>query len=375
MISIPSPSVPTTPDPSPAKPRYEWIDAWRGIAAVCIVWHHLSLYAPQSDLADLVAPSAMYMVYNHALYAVHVFLVITGFSIAVGDAQSSLSVGAAAQRFAKRFWRLAAPYWVALVLLLLLSLVTQQARIDLGLLENFSWPKLIAHWFFMQDLLGFGNFAAGTWYLCIIVQYYVLVLGLLVLVHALHTHCHAAISAPKAMAATLVPLGAVSAWVWNLDTRYDVTVFYFLGQLVLGTVLGWVVTRRISQWVLVLCVVWYGASLLVQWRLQLWFALMATAVLWFGAVWMPAWSNPRWLRWLSRISYSLFLVHYPVNGLVLVALDSWASSGAVPAFMSMCIAFACSLLVADRFHKWVESPSQKSFYWLGVRRATSSSLR
>ncbi len=375
MTSIPSASIQTTPDPPSARPRYEWIDAWRGIAAVCIVWHHLSLYAPQSDLADLVAPTAMYMVYNHALYAVHVFMVISGFSIAVGDAQTSLTFGAAVQRFAKRFWRLAAPYWVALVLFLLICLVTQQARIDLRLLEDYSWPKLLAHWFFMQDLLGFGNFTAGTWYLCIIVQYYVLVLGLLVLVHAWETHRTVVISAPKAMAAILVPLGALSAWVWNLDTRYDVTVFYFLGQLALGTVLGWVVTSRISHWVLVLCIGLYGASLFAQWRPQLWFALFATSGLWLGVSWMPAWSNPRWLRWLSRISYSLFLVHYAVNGLVLVALDGWASGGAVPAFLSMCIAFACSLLVADRFYAWVESPSQKSFFGLSVRRATTSSLR
>jgi len=38
-------------------------------------------------------------------------------------------------------------------------------------------------------------------------------------------------------------------------------------------------------------------------------------------------------------------------------LDGWSSQGAVQAAAGMLIAFACSLVVAFCFHRWVEGPS------------------
>ncbi|MFM8398715.1 MAG: hypothetical protein ACKOAH_12875, partial [Pirellula sp.] len=57
------------------------------------------------------------------------------------------------------------------------------------------------------------------------------------------------------------------------------------------------------------------------------------------------------------ISYSLFLVHYLVDGLVLKLIDPWAKQSPSWAAGAMAIAFACSLGVADLFHRFVERPA------------------
>jgi peptidoglycan/LPS O-acetylase OafA/YrhL len=75
------------------------------------------------------------------------------------------------------------------------------------------------------------------------------------------------------------------------------------------------------------------------------------------------------MRWLSDVSYSLFLVHYMVNGVVLRILDDWSSQGAVQAAAGMLIAFACSLVAAICFHRWVEGPWQRWVRSESLRRA------
>jgi peptidoglycan/LPS O-acetylase OafA/YrhL len=360
---------PAETSPPADRVRYEWVDAWRGIAAVLIVWHHLTLYAPQSDLADLVAPNAMYFFYNHALYAVQVFLVISGFSLSMSETKRALSAGAAMQRFVRKFWRLAYPQWVSLWILLSVGWIANALQIELGLVDQFTWPHFLAHMVFMQDLLGFGNFAAGGWYLCIIVQYLALVFLLQVLSYGIADQMKKEDGLPILLGSILLPLGLLSAWYWNRDESYDATVLYFLTPLVLGTVLGWVVENRISGWVLFGCLLVYGASLIDHPRPQLWVALMSTTALWLGTILFPRWKNPPLLKWLSRISYSLFLVHYMVNGVVLVALDPWARTSQWPAFLSMLIAFLCSLGVAELFYRWVEAPAQRGMPFFAPRTA------
>jgi len=58
-------------------------------------------------------------------------------------------------------------------------------------------------------------------------------------------------------------------------------------------------------------------------------------------------------------SYSLFLVHYGVNHVVLFLLNPRASTGPVAAFVGMWIAFAASLAMSDLFWRRVEVPSQR----------------
>ena len=334
--------------------RYGVPDAMRGIAAVFIVWHHLTLYAPQSDLADSMAPELMFFLYNRALYAVQVFMVIGGFSLAVSMSEWPQGLHGVVSKLFAKYLRIGIPCMVMLAALLLVSYLFRMCGRDLGLVERVSMGQIIATIFFVQDVLGYGNIAAGTWYLCIDLQFSLLFLVLYGLVGRFVREERRGI---VMLASLLSGLGLLGAFYWNGRLEYECYVSYFMAPFVLGALVGFGVRSRISPKV----VYGYGFGVLAAWviqpRPQLAVAMVAGAMLWVGILGYSDWRIPRWLKWLGDRSYSLFLVHYAVNGVVLHLLDAWAVTGPAAAFASMWMAFAASLVVSELFWRWVEVPS------------------
>jgi peptidoglycan/LPS O-acetylase OafA/YrhL len=67
-------------------------------------------------------------------------------------------------------------------------------------------------------------------------------------------------------------------------------------------------------------------------------------------------SNPV-LQYLGRISYSLYLIHYPVSWII-VTLGFWLTGDNAPAaVLWLCLALALSIGTADVLYRLVEAPS------------------
>ena len=101
------------------------------------------------------------------------------------------------------------------------------------------------------------------------------------------------------------------------------------------------------------------AALIVDFRLRIALALGVALLLGFGRSrgFLERWPNLSPLAFLGRISYSLFLVHFPVlllaNGLYArLGLDSAAAALSV-----LLLAALASLGLATLFHRWIESPA------------------
>ena len=165
--------------------RIPLLDVCKGIAASIIVVHHLFEYSPSSHLADQFAPHILYSIYYYGLFVVHLFLVFGGFGLAMAMPEKPISVRKAFSTLGARYVRLAAPYLVMLMFLIAVSFSTLSRGMDPPLIDSFSWLQLLAHLFFLQDILGFGNLSAGTWYLCIDIQYVALFLLMQVLLQAI----------------------------------------------------------------------------------------------------------------------------------------------------------------------------------------------
>jgi peptidoglycan/LPS O-acetylase OafA/YrhL len=351
--------------------RFALADLLRAIASLGIVWHHLSLYAPRSDLADQIAPRLGYFLFNHALYAVAIFFVVGGLTSSVDKGFIKRPAGAMdwvafARGLLDRYLRLAIPYLVMLFLLLGTVWMTDRFGWPLHLIESFSWPQFVSHLFLVQNLLGFENFSAGTWYLCIELQWSFFIVGLTFFANGFRTDHGASVLVRTWL---LFPLGLLSAWIWSRGDRWEAFFFYFAAQYVLGTFLGWTLQGKLPTWILSLYSLLVAGSLILNPRPQLLISLLVVPVLFFGYTRTKNWILPGYLRWLSDISYSLFLVHYLINGLVLKTLDGWSSQGPVQAAAGMLIAFGCSLLAADVFHRWVEGPWQRWVRSRSLRRS------
>ena len=351
--------------------RFALADLLRAFAAVGIVWHHLSLYAPRSDLADQFAPSVGYFLFNHALYAVAIFFVLGGLTSSLDKRfiqrpDGKIGLSELIQGILDRYLRLAIPYLIMLFVLLGLVWITDRFGWPLHLIDSFSWYQFVSHLFLIQNLLGFENFSAGTWYLCIELQWTCLIVVLTFLANRFQRDRGASVLARTLL---LFPLGLWSAWVWSRSDRWEAFLPYFAAQYVLGIFLGWTLQGRLPSWVLSLYSLSVAGSLMLNPRPQLMISLLVVPVLFFGYWRTKDWVLPASIRWLSDVSYSLFLVHYMVNGVVLRILDDWSSQGAVQAAAGMLIAFACSLVAAICFHRWVEGPWQRWVRLKSIRRA------
>jgi peptidoglycan/LPS O-acetylase OafA/YrhL len=150
-------------------------------------------------------------------------------------------------------------------------------------------------------------------------------------------------------------------WYWNRIPQLDCYIIYFLSSMVLGSLLAWTLQGRLPKWLIVLYALSMIASLIVDYRPRLVVALVTAAIIAIGLTSFSAIRIPRCLVWLGRISYSLFLIHYLVNGLVLYAVNPWIGDSPVRALLAETFAFACSLVAAIGLYYAVEVPTHR---WL-----------
>ena len=349
--------------------RYQVVDAIRGVAAMIIVAHHITLYAPYSDLADQAAASLTLTLFSYGAYVVQVFLVIGGFALAMALPVDRIDFRGALSQMFCRYMRLAVPYMVTLSVLLVLWFLFGSSMTK-PMIDSLSLPQFVAHLFFLQDVLGYGNLSAGTWYLCIDVQFIAICILLQLVLSTMALKLRWTTPVPRLMANCLIPLGLASAWFWNRNADHEVYVFYFMGSLVLGTLVGLTLRKLISVWYLIGYSILLLGSLSIDLRPRLIVAAVTAIVVYLAVTYLAKAKIPALFLWLGKISYSLFLIHYGVSSVVMHWLEPWVGSSPNRACGSMLFALLVSVASAWLLHLSVEKPCQK---WIKKLRSKSSS--
>jgi peptidoglycan/LPS O-acetylase OafA/YrhL len=94
-------------------PRYESLDAWRGIACLLVISFHATLDAPTTGGG---VAAALVAAMRWGRLGVPIFFVISGYCIAASlDAERLRGAGAGAF-LVRRAWRIYPPYWVVLLI-------------------------------------------------------------------------------------------------------------------------------------------------------------------------------------------------------------------------------------------------------------------
>jgi peptidoglycan/LPS O-acetylase OafA/YrhL len=100
------------------------------------------------------------------------------------------------------------------------------------------------------------------------------------------------------------------------------------------------------------------AALVIDFRLRIVLALTVALLLGFGrrSGLLEQWPNARPLAFLGQISYSIFLVHFPILLLAntLYAHTDYDSSLSTAVWVSLSV--AASIAAATLFYRWIESP-------------------
>jgi len=209
--------------------------------------------------------------------------------------------------------------------------------------------QLLSHLFLLQDLLGQEALSAGIWYVAIDLQLFALTVLMFTLVRSERHRW------------VVLALAAASLLIFNRRAGLDMTGLYFFGAYALG-MLAWWASRSVqpARWLLI--IVALGAvALLLDFRGRLLVAMVVA----LGLVWMqrspwPArWLQRAWMLRLGQISYSVFLIHFPVCLLVnAVVTHFWPGQLAANA-LGMLAAFGLSLLAGEALYRSVESPGAR----------------
>lgn len=356
---------------SNTKNRMPLVDAMKGIACVLIVSHHLAFYGPMSDVAQPLAPTLISWLYDYGRIAVQVFLVMAGFLTAGHLSQFGRS-GQPVPVLAlvwQRYLRLAVPYVLALAVAMLVSaLVRPWLHHDSVPTAPDLW-RVLAHVLMLHGWFGQESLSAGVWYVAIDLQLY----ALAVMVYWLGQKLTGQ-TGPTDPAARL----RLTAWVvsltcslmlasllfFNRNAAFDNTGFYFFGSYALGMMTRWASGRR-QPWLWLSCLAVLGlVALLVEFRLRIAVALITAMLL--GMVMLRGawhWVGHAWLGWLGRISYSVFLIHFPICLIYNTLWSRWFPTSPWMNVLGMVLAVLTSIACGHLF--WATAERRGSALVLG----------
>lgn len=151
---------------SPARPRLVGLDGIRGLAALFVVLHHSYLMAFPGFPVTHAPAWTSFLLYGH--FAVVVFIVLSGFSLAVSPARNGWRLDSKAKFARRRAWRILPPYWSALLFSLLIAwtLVPQPG-------EGVPTGKSVAvYGLLLQDVFGSPSPNGAFWSIAVEAQLY-----------------------------------------------------------------------------------------------------------------------------------------------------------------------------------------------------------
>jgi len=329
-----------------------FILALRAFAALTIVWHHFSLYAPLNDWAAPLVGGLLDWLSDYGR-ATQVFFVVSGYVAAQGIGSRQGWNSAQLWRFAiQRYCRLGLPYLAVVIAILPIYEFARGWVPDEVLGQPVSAAQFLAHLFLLQDILGYESLSAGLWFVCINFQLGFAYAGALLLQQRIGQGGDGIVML-LGWAASLYSL-----FHFNLDPAGACWALYFFPFFFMGIL----VHKALARGGMLGFVVFQGVMLLAMLYVWRW-RVIVTMV--FGMVLFVAGrlglarhgSRSGLIARIGKMSFSLFLIHFPILVLVgaLWARLGWNSPAAATA--GLLVAFGGSLLAANLFHRWVETPA------------------
>ncbi|HWA16790.1 MAG TPA: acyltransferase, partial [Gemmatimonadales bacterium] len=291
--------------------RVQAIDGLRGVAALLVVLYHL--HEAIARTASDWLPAPLEFIARYGYMGVDIFFVISGFVIALSVSRGQPTFSYLGRFIFRRSIRLDPPYWVAILLEIGLLLLT--LKLFTGITATLpSTPQLLSHLFYAQELLGYGSIVQVFWTLCYEIQFYLFLVGSVVLYAKLPT----ALRRPA-----LAALAAAAVFLLSLYVRYFHVSWLPHGlaldrwfQFFIGVLTWRVVTGRgrfgilAGAWALLVAAVLLTGAGVLQ------FLVIAVSGLLVAVARRPAigWIlTTRPVQFLGLISYSLYLYHASVG--------------------------------------------------------------
>jgi peptidoglycan/LPS O-acetylase OafA/YrhL len=350
---------------APPRQRLAGLDGLRGVAALFVVVHHVFLRAFPGYPVDRAPFWASWFIYGR--FAVVVFIVLSGFSLALSPARQGWRLGGISRFASRRAWRILPPYWAALVFSLAVAwlVMPPPGQAAPGA------KSVVVNGLLVQNLVGAPSPDRSFWSIAVEAQLYVVFPLLLLMVRR-----WGAVVMVAAVTLVVATVGILGPHVSGLGTFViqsppDLAALFAVGVLAAGIV-GASGARRSWPWewlalalaAPVLATIWWQGSVWTLDRL-FWVDLAlgpAVGCLLAGlATGRPApllrLLDARPMRSLGSSSYSLYLTHGPIVVVVCEQVVAGRVRQGVPAFVvSLALVLPLTIVFARVFASLFERP-------------------
>jgi peptidoglycan/LPS O-acetylase OafA/YrhL len=351
----------------PQRGRLVVLDAIKGGAAQIIAWHHFCLFAPMSDSAWEFAPALFKWLANNGRLSVQCFLVMGGFMAAAallpGNAKTwtPSTLAGLPSLIWRRYKRLAKVYFFGLAAALVCAAIARAMVDEPSIPAAPDFTALAAHLLFAQDVLGIPALTAGAWYVAIDLQLYAMLAAICALSAAVAGKGRVARFAKLLAIATVIALAMCSLLVFNRNHELEIWGIYFFGSYGLGIAAYWIsrMEGRRKRFSMLAVVLVCAVAQAVEWRSRI-AVSSATAlvlILWgsrrtvgaFGSAWLVS-----TVSYLSRISFPLFVLHYPALMLVGAIVESTWGDDPFANGLGLLAAWVLAMGAATVLANWLE---------------------
>ena len=359
--------------------RVEWLDGVRACAALFVVLHHSYLMVFPGFPVNNGAPGLGFVMYGHL--AVVVFIVVSGFSLGLAPTRRRNDLKHGSLTFYhRRAWRILPPYWMALILALLMHWFLLPAA---GLPVEAQPPNFRSLFVFgllLQDIVPAPTPNGAFWSIAVEAHIYIFFPLMIVLSQRF---------SPKAMVACSVAILVSAQLLATTGPPFDRLDHLSLALYVAFTFGVWAASE-VSQPTQNLPMLWIGAALAAALAVTLWangvvFLLihsfwvdvaagLVVAILFVGLIQTPCAFGRFLSLWpiskLGSFAYSLYLTH----NLVLPFVIGWLWIGPfynpyLSYFSAIAVAVPATILFAYLFFLLFERPFLTIRSWAQLRQA------
>ena len=339
-------------------PQYKTLDHWRGVAVLWVLLFHgfgttyeLSLHPVVETLKSIAAPGWL---------GVHFFFVISGYCISASVYRLGQKQEGAWVFLQHRFWRLIPTYWLALLFTVGLNLISMpfnQVSLDVVLPSLWVW---LGNFLLIQPYLEVPSYVVVYWTLVVEIGFYLITAGLIVACNQVGLKIALALGLSLGIISALLPsnvqtIGAINLW-----------CEFLCGALLFGALLT-KAQNRLSQHRLMLVLIlilgtlgaWIDPTLQAKY---VWFSALFAIALYLLYPLDDRIASWKWLRWLQAaglMSYSLYLLHVPIQGKVINLGSKFIRPESISFLLLQILGWGIAILISYCFYQAVEKPLNK----------------
>ncbi len=346
--------------------RFVLVDAFRGLAAMWVLLFHVWHNNIEPSLHDAL-PKIVSALFAHGYLGVLIFFPTSGFVIAHSIFGSRITPQYGGRFIIRRMLRLDPPYWLTVLLTAGLlwgsSHLLHRRGVDVP-----TGAVVVAHLFYLQDLLQLPRMNPVFWTLCYEVQFYLVFILAMALAQRLDGPSsstrggkwHAAVFGALLVLTLLSATEIITVWPGLFLHRW---VYFFLGVMAYWAVRGFV-RARLFWWLAGFTVVAVLAANPPEGLVEQVAVAGGTSILFCwtgksGAIYRASLGPVA--QYLGRISYSLYLTHTITASRIARALvDHWGGDLSLArSLVALALALFVALVTAQVFYLLIELPSLK----------------